>query len=240
MCNIVKFFKRKSTETTIEFPVIRDPQKKDELTRSYRKLRNEKYNRHDFIVGYEIHPGKKCILGCDLCNTLAGSYPKSFNWSGWHFDCSCYTTSVLMSENEISQLKKNKLRGEDVKITSANEITDYPTNFKLLGGFQITDKLTDEDAVMIYKKIENMYASCPTKWNKVLKGKEFEQKKEYDEAIAYYKSFMDKDEKKMIYASNRIKAIQRKKKKDQLLSVKVHVGENLISNTDEKENKKII
>ena len=37
----------------------------------------------------------------DICNPLAGDYPKGFNFMGWHSQCICYTVSKLPTKEEF-------------------------------------------------------------------------------------------------------------------------------------------
>ena len=76
----------------------------------------------DFVLGYEIelsnsHPKH------DICDTLSGSYPKDFKWTGWHPNDLCHCVPILMSESDF--IKWNN--GEPVEI---KEIKDVPEAFK--------------------------------------------------------------------------------------------------------------
>ncbi len=58
-------------------------------------------------------------------------YPKDFKFVGWHPNCRCYTTFILMTDEELKARRKALLNGEEPpKIKSKNEVTDVPENFK--------------------------------------------------------------------------------------------------------------
>ena len=92
--------------------------------------RNSDYTRRqqlDFVIGQKIflsrsHPEY------DICDELEGEYPKDFVFSGWHPQCFCVCTSILMSRKEMHEAYLAKKQGKEY--TSKNEIKDYPKNFK--------------------------------------------------------------------------------------------------------------
>ncbi len=59
----------------------------------------------------------------EICEVLAGTYPKDFVWIGWHPQDLCHATPVLMPREDF----KAYLRGE--KPMDAKQITEYPKNF---------------------------------------------------------------------------------------------------------------
>lgn len=65
----------------------------------------------DFVVGYEIHRGKREKLDqCCICEKLAGKYPKSFIWTGWHDDCICYVTPIFQDKESRNMQERLDLR----------------------------------------------------------------------------------------------------------------------------------
>ena len=105
-----------------------------EINMAYRTAENERWNQMDFVVGYEIKlSGNHNCLGVpkgrfnDICDTLAGKYPKDFNWSGWHPMCRCYKIPILKTEEEFWAWDGR----EDVNTTSKNKVSDVPANYKL-------------------------------------------------------------------------------------------------------------
>jgi hypothetical protein len=73
----------------------------------------------DFIVGYEIKTSQSNHEVSDICDELAGKYPKDFQWTGWHPLCRCYSIPIIKTDKEYL---------EDAP--SASEVKDVPNNFK--------------------------------------------------------------------------------------------------------------
>lgn len=77
---------------------------RSEINMAYRAAENERWKQMDFVVGYEIklsnnHNCKGVPKGHfhDICDTLAGKYPKDFVWTGWHPNCYSDDSEVLTS-----------------------------------------------------------------------------------------------------------------------------------------------
>lgn len=88
-----------------------------EINMAYRHADYERWQDMDFVIGIEIqlsgsHPKY------DICDTLQGKYPKTFKFGGWHPQCLCFATPILMTDEQFLN--------ED----NADEITDLPQNFK--------------------------------------------------------------------------------------------------------------
>lgn len=98
-----------------------------ETNMAYRMADNDRWGRLPFVLGQRIqlshsHPHY------DICDELAGVYPKSFIFVGWHPQCFCFSTPVLVSENEI--LKANKAFAKGEKYTpKGKEVTEMPKAF---------------------------------------------------------------------------------------------------------------
>lgn len=109
-----------------------------EINMAYRTAGHDAAQDEDMIVGIEIHlSNNHNCLGIpngefyDICDVLAGKYPKDFKFVGWHPNCRCYPTFILMTDEELKARRKALLNGEEPpKIKSKNEITDVPENFK--------------------------------------------------------------------------------------------------------------
>ena len=56
---------------------------RSEINMAYRGAENERWRQFDFVVGYEIKTSHKHRVP-DICDDLAGKYPKDFEWVGWH------------------------------------------------------------------------------------------------------------------------------------------------------------
>lgn len=64
----------------------------------------------DFVVGMRVHKSNNHPTE-DICDVLAGDYPKDFKFSAWHPQCRCYVTSILCTKDEMIQMQKNILAG---------------------------------------------------------------------------------------------------------------------------------
>lgn len=96
---------------------------------AYRTADHERWGRLDFVVGIEIKLSKN-HLEKDICDKLAGVYPKDFKFTGWHSNCMCHAISVLASDDEIDMLTDKILAGEDTAgFKSKNEVTELPNEF---------------------------------------------------------------------------------------------------------------
>lgn len=109
---------------------------RSEVNMAYREADHLRWQQLDFVVGFEVQRSNhepKCK--CKLCERLVGKYPKWFKFKGWHPQCLCYATAILMDEEdfdnqELSDLK-SALKGTAYKKLSAkNEVTDLPDGFK--------------------------------------------------------------------------------------------------------------
>ena len=90
---------------------------RSEINMAYRTAEQTRWQQMDFIKGYEIklshsHPKE------DVCDELAGIYPKWFEWTGWHPNCFCFAIPIVMSDDEWYS-------GE------GKELTTLPDNFIL-------------------------------------------------------------------------------------------------------------
>lgn len=93
---------------------------------AYRTADFERWAQLDFVVGIEIrvsnnHPEK------DLCDDLAGRYPKDFKFTGWHPNCRCHTVAILASADEVALLTEIILSGGDIsEFRSKEEVKRAP------------------------------------------------------------------------------------------------------------------
>lgn len=98
-----------------------------EINMAYRKAENNRYNSEWFVVGYEIHTsGTHTPDDNDICEKLAGKYPKDFVWSGWHPNCKCYQTPILCSRDEMDAYDGT---ANTICTNSKNAVTSLPSNF---------------------------------------------------------------------------------------------------------------
>ena len=67
----------------------------------------------------------------DICDTLAGRYPKDFKFTGWHPHCPCHAVTILKTEDEMAEDTQRILAGEQLDGKNVNRVDDVPDNFKL-------------------------------------------------------------------------------------------------------------
>ena len=69
-----------------------------ETNMAYNYANCERWSSEPYVLGIRIrtsanHPEK------DICDELAGDYPKDFMWRGWHPRCRCSMSSILIDRN---------------------------------------------------------------------------------------------------------------------------------------------
>lgn len=93
---------------------------RSEINMAYREADWLRWQQLDFVIGFEVHrTNHEPQCKCSLCERLKGRYPKTFKFKGWHPQCMCYITPILISDEdfdaqELSDLK-SALRGTEYK-----------------------------------------------------------------------------------------------------------------------------
>ncbi|GAA0561607.1 hypothetical protein [Chitinophaga japonensis] len=95
---------------------------------AYRTADYERWDSQPFVVGIEIrlsnaHPKY------DICDPLAGKYPKGFKWTGWHPQCICYQTPILITREEMDKHQDEILGLAKWDGKSVNQVNDAPAAF---------------------------------------------------------------------------------------------------------------
>lgn len=97
---------------------------RSEINMAYRTAEQTRWQQMDFVLGYEIQLSKSHgEEDADICDDLAGRYPKDFVWTGWHPNDKCYSVPILMDEDDFVRWNN----GEPV---NAKPIDDVPQAFK--------------------------------------------------------------------------------------------------------------
>lgn len=142
---------------------------RSEISMAYQSAENERWKQMDFVVGYEIklsgrHPAH------DVCDDLAGKYPKDFVWTGWHPNDLCYKIPILKTEDEFWAWDGRS----EATTESVNEIKDVPDNFKkwVLDNQQRIEDAKKRGTLPYFLKDNQSYLK--------------EDKSEYIEAISKY------------------------------------------------------
>lgn len=108
-----------------------------EINGAYREADHTRWNQLDFIVGVEVKTSKShkawldkdwvprfkknTIIPEEICDTMAGRYPKDFKFIGWHPNCRCYAVPILSNEG---------VEGADWWENPQNEVTTTPKKYK--------------------------------------------------------------------------------------------------------------
>lgn len=78
----------------------------NEINIAYRESEQLRIAGNPDVVGIKISLSPQHSI-IDICDQLAGTYPKDFQWSSWHTNCKCHRTTVLKSDDEfISELNQ--------------------------------------------------------------------------------------------------------------------------------------
>jgi hypothetical protein len=107
-----------------------------EIPAAYRRAQWEKFQDDPRITGIRIQLSNNhtCINPktgkpepfYDICDELVGDYPKSFLWTGWHPQCRCVMTPIVVSGDEATKLIDAQVAG---KTYTPKQITEMPKAF---------------------------------------------------------------------------------------------------------------
>lgn len=132
---------RKTNQLQLEFPRIKGRGiyqsalknalrlTRTETNMAYHTANYERWQQLDFVVGFEVRTSNNHPVE-DICDELAGMYPKDFLFVGWHPICRCFTVSVLCTREELGDLQDKLLSSEETTgFTSINQVKSVPDNF---------------------------------------------------------------------------------------------------------------
>lgn len=68
---------------------------RSEINMAYRTAEQERWKQFDFVLGYEVKLTQNGRHVPDICDDLAGKYPKDFVFKGWHPNCYSADSEVL-------------------------------------------------------------------------------------------------------------------------------------------------
>lgn len=101
-----------------------------EINSSYHFANYEFWQNEPYIIGIRIslspqHPHE------DICDDLAGDYPKDFKWSGWHPQCLCTSDPITIKGKEKEEFYRRLSEGEDMSgYVSPNRVKDVPKRYR--------------------------------------------------------------------------------------------------------------
>lgn len=109
-----------------------------EINMAYRQSDHMRWQQLDFVVGMKVElsnnhttkdpKSKGTIPLVDICDKLAGKYPKDFKFVGWHPQCRCHVTPILKPLEEITEGTADS-EGNWNSLPSASEVKDVPEAF---------------------------------------------------------------------------------------------------------------
>jgi len=97
---------------------------RSEINSAYRNQDNKIRQRLPFIKGIEIKlSGTHDIF--DVCDDLIGSYPKDYNFIGFHPACVCYSVPILYTKEETAKI----IADRPVKLNPIRKMPKRATNY---------------------------------------------------------------------------------------------------------------
>ena len=98
----------------------------NEINTAYRQAEQLRIQGNSDVVGQKINLSPQHSVR-DMCDDLAGPYPKDFSWSSWHVGCKCFRTMVLKSQSElITEINNGQNLSPEA---SKNYVGVVPQNF---------------------------------------------------------------------------------------------------------------
>lgn len=99
-----------------------------ETNMAYRRADYERWQKMDFVLGIRIELSNQHPIP-DICDDMQGDYPKNFYFGGWHVNCFCYATPILVSEDEMAKVTEEFMEGRTY-VPKGEPILDTPPAFK--------------------------------------------------------------------------------------------------------------
>ena len=102
-----------------------------ETNMAYRTADSDRWQRLDFVLGQHIGRGHNKDNEPDICDKLAGDYPKEFKFTGWHPQCRCISTPILATPAEMAAMRKAMKEGKDPMsvLSPDRRVTEPPKAF---------------------------------------------------------------------------------------------------------------
>ena len=101
-----------------------------ETNMAYRTADSKRWQQIPFVLGIKIQVSKTNHPVTDICDELAGDYPKDFVFTGWHPFCKCFATSILPAPEKFLEYQQAILDGKDVSDWQWDgEVKDVPGEF---------------------------------------------------------------------------------------------------------------
>lgn len=100
----------------------------NEVNIAYRTADYRRWQLNPMVVGFNVSVTGNHVT--DMCDELAGDYPKTFFFTGWHVLCRCIAKAILISRDEMKGYIHSILKGEvHGSIQSVNAVKEMPEGF---------------------------------------------------------------------------------------------------------------
>jgi hypothetical protein len=96
---------------------------------TYRQADMVRYQTLPFILGYNVNLSNNHPR-FDICDSLTGTYPKTFVWRAWHVQCMCNCTPKLASPEDYDKYEEAILKGTAGKYSFQGEVKALPDQFE--------------------------------------------------------------------------------------------------------------
>lgn len=104
---------------------------RSEVNMAYHTADYENWSNNDLVLGFEIVLSNNHPV-VDVCDELAGKYPKEFKFVGWHPQCRCVAVPITPKFEDFIKYEEAILAGEDVSnYQFKGRIKKAPQKFKV-------------------------------------------------------------------------------------------------------------
>lgn len=102
-----------------------------EINKAFRTTDYERWQKMDFVTGYEVERSPSNHGPCPVCDAKAGQYSKDFKFTGWHPFCICIATPVMMDHEEFAEwlLGDGKVERDSISIQYSKDRTKELQNW---------------------------------------------------------------------------------------------------------------
>ena len=94
---------------------------RNEINNAYRRADWQQFQSLDFVTGYHIQLSNNHPV-TDICDTLTGLYPKTFQWCGWHVQCRCHMIKEIVGIDQFAKYQEGSFIPQ--------QTTEYPGMMK--------------------------------------------------------------------------------------------------------------
>lgn len=168
---------------------------------AYRTADHLRWQQMPFVIGIEIKLSNnhtcKGVIGrfVDICDDLAGVYPKEFKFVGWHPHCRCFAIAKMASAEECNDYFDRLEAGEDVSnYQFSGKVKELPQNFQnwhtdnadRIARAKSQPYFLRDNQKLIEKSVNSTKTSKLDKYIKELKDKniEYNQVKQLDKLLS--------------------------------------------------------